>query len=102
MSNKAIKPSAGKEYFLLLLPFFFLFHGYTENFPLISAEDCLWLCLKYLLATALLCALFYLLFRSWRKAAIMMLLLMCFYFFFGSAHDAVKSIAPSTFIARYS
>jgi hypothetical protein len=102
MSSKTIKRFAGKEYFLFLLPVFFLFHGYTENFPLIKAVDCWWLLLKYLLATAVLAFLFYFLLRSRRKAAIMTLVLMCFYFFFGSIHDAAKSVSASAFFVRYS
>lgn len=101
MKRKTTKALSG-EYFLFLLPAFFLFHGFTEKFPLVGAGDCLWLLLQYLLAAALLSILFYFLLRSWRKAAIVTLLLMSFHFFFGSLHDAAKSVSATAFFTHYS
>jgi hypothetical protein len=102
MSTIPSRTFATKEYFLFLLPVFFLFHGFTESFPLVSAIDCLWLLLLYVLSTAVLCTLFYFLFRSWRKATVLSLGVMSFYFFFGSAHDAAKSLSNNAFFTRYS
>lgn len=90
-----------REYFLLLLPAFFVLHGYTENFPLIKAGDAFFLFLQYSALSLLLYPVSFLVFRSWRKAAVAVLLLLSFYFFFGSMHDAAKSVLPGTFVVKY-
>jgi hypothetical protein len=46
-----------KEYFLLLLPLFFLTHGYNENYPSVTVWDVVFLLAQYLFATYLLCLL---------------------------------------------
>lgn len=91
-----------KEYFLFLLPVFFVLHGYTENFPLIKEGDGWLLLLQYLLVSFALCILFFLVFQSWRKASVLVFLVMSFYFFFGSLHDAAKSILGKSLLLQYS
>jgi hypothetical protein len=89
-----------RPYFLLLLPVFFVLHGYTENFPLITAGDALVLLLRYLLATIVLFALFFALFRSVQRTAVFVFLLMAFEFLFGSMHDAGQHFLPA-FLLKY-
>src|SRR4051812_39850949 len=88
-------------YFLLMLPLFFVLHGYLENFRLVHPVDCLLLLGAYWLAFGLIATLCYFIFRSWRKAALFCFCLMCFHFFFGSAHDVLKDILPGSFFIKY-
>jgi hypothetical protein len=90
-----------KQYYLLLLPLFFLLHGCIENYPLIPFFPCLLLLLKYLLATAILTVLSFLLIRSWQHAALFAFLVMTFHFFFGPIHDFLKNVFPNSFIIKY-
>lgn len=89
------------EYFLFLLPLFFILHGYTENFPLINKADAFFLLAIYLMASIFLALLFFLFFKSFRRAAIFTMLLLSFQFFFGSMHDAVTFFLPNSFIIKY-
>ncbi len=89
-------------FFLYLLPFFFVLHGFTENYFLIPAPDSLLLLLKYLLYTQALHAIFFFLFRRNNfRASFFLFILLVIYFFFGVFHDAIKSILPGTFFSRY-
>ena len=90
-----------KEFFLVLLPLFFIFHGFTENFPLVPVKDSLLLFAFYLLIIGVMGALFYWIYRSFQKAAFFTSLLLGFHFFFGSAHDASKDIFGNLFFTRY-
>jgi hypothetical protein len=91
-----------KPLFVLLLPVFFVLHGYVENYSLIPAWDSFSLLLEYLIATTILLLLFYLLFRNLLKAAIYSFFLLLVFFFFGSVHDLLKQSFPNTFIVKYS
>lgn len=86
--------------FLLLLPFFFVFHGYVENFRYIRPLDCLPLLGLYLLATLICFFIFRLFLRDNIKAALMTSFIMGFYFFFGAFHDFVRR--HDIFLHRYS
>ncbi|MFL5808786.1 MAG: sulfatase-like hydrolase/transferase [Flavisolibacter sp.] len=91
-----------KQYFLLLLPVFFLLHGIVENYPLIAVSDCLVLFGTYLLATIVIAVVAFLLLRSWRTAAMLSFFIMAFHFFFGPAHDFLKNLFGTSFITKYS
>jgi hypothetical protein len=91
-----------KEYFIFLLPLYFVLHGLVENYGSVTISTCLILVAKYQVATLVLLGIFSLLFRSWRKATFYVFALMCFYLFFGAVHDSVKSLFPSTFLVKYS
>src|SRR5690349_8585942 len=101
MNEPVKKTFFRKEYFLFLLPVFFILHGYTENYPLITIKDALILLLQYLLATTVLAILFYWVLKSWRKAAVFVFLFLSFYFFFGSVHDALKNLLQKSFLLKY-
>src|ERR1043165_1947311 len=90
-----------KEYFLFLLPVFFVFHGYVENYSLVPVPDALFLLFYYVIAFVLIDLLLFLFFRSWRKSSLMTAALMMIHFFFGSFHDFIKSLFGSVFITSY-
>ena len=98
MVNRKIKFS---EYFLLLLPVFFVLHGYNENYPLIKANDVWELLVRYFLVFGGLSVPFFFLFRSWRKTSVLLLLVMCFHFFFGNVHNSLKSLLHNSFATKY-
>ncbi|HVW61000.1 MAG TPA: sulfatase-like hydrolase/transferase [Puia sp.] len=85
--------------FLLLLPLFFVFHGYVENFHYIRPFDCLPLLGLYLLATLIWFFIFRLFLRDNIKAALMTSFIMAFYFFFGAFHDFFRR--HDIFLHRY-
>jgi hypothetical protein len=89
-------------FFLYLLPLFFVFHGYTENYNYIPVKDAALLTGTYLGFAIAFAGIFWLLYRDVIKAALVSFLIMGFHFFFGSIHDAVKKIFPEAFITRYS
>jgi hypothetical protein len=90
-----------KEYFLILLPFYFFFHGLVQNYESVLLTEVVWLTAKYVLATFILTAIFFLVFRSWRKTALYVFALMAFNFFFGALHDTSKQILPNSFLVKY-
>jgi hypothetical protein len=91
-----------REYFLFLLPLFFVFHGYNEYYGKITVGDAFWLWLQYELVIGALAVLFFLVLRSFRKAALFTAALMGYYFFFGAAHDWLKATVPGTLGVKYS
>jgi len=88
-------------FFLLLLPVFFVLHGFTENYDFVPPKDALLLTGIYIAASLVLLCLSWLLFKNWLKAATLSFFLMAFHFFFGSMHDAIKSIFPGTLFTKY-
>jgi hypothetical protein len=99
MNLRKIQPE--REYFLFLLPVFFLFHGFTQNYPLIPVAGSLVLLIKYLVATAIFTWLFFLFIRSRRSAGMLAFLVMSFHFFFGAIHDSLKSWLSNSFFTKY-
>lgn len=90
-----------KEYFLFLLPLFFVLHGFVQNYQYIHAEDALLLFLKYLSIWTPICLLFFFFFKSWRKATVYTFFLLCVYFFYGPFHDQLKVWFAGSFITKY-
>ena len=88
-------------FYLILLPLFFVFHGYEENYALVPAGSALWILAIYLLGTIAISALLWVYFRNWSKAFFMTFFLVAYYFFFGSIHDFLKSHFENSFITRY-
>src|SRR5689334_10858808 len=76
--------------YLMLLPIFFVLHGFVENFGFVGIRDCILLCLYYFAIAAILWAVSYLIFKNWRKSALFAFCLMSFYFFYGAVHDFLK------------
>jgi len=69
-------------FFLYLLPLFFVFHGYTENYNYIPVKDATLLTGTYLGFALVFAGLFWLGYRVIINAALVSFLLMCFHFFF--------------------
>ncbi len=90
-----------RPYYLLLLPVFFVLHGFRENYSIVFAKDALILAGWYLLASFVLFGIFYLVSRNLDKAALMAFTVMAFNFFFGALHDLFKKIDALPFLSRY-
>ncbi len=88
--------------FIFLLPIFFVWHGYVQNYPLVPVADALKLVFEYMGVTLLLVFLFYFIFKSWPKALAFAFFLMCVQFFFGATHDLIKNLFSGSFITKYS
>lgn len=86
--------------FVLLLPLFFIFHGYVENYFFMSWNDCWSLLGMYLAGTIIVFLLALLLMRDKMKAAVFTGYLLSVYFFFGAVHDFLRR--HNLFIVRYS
>jgi len=86
--------------FVFLLPLFFVFHGYVENYRFINFSDCLLLIVLYTIATLAVYLCFKLLLKQKMKAALMTTFIMSFYFFFGALHDFFRQ--NSIFLHKYS
>lgn len=102
MRNKLPNITRPKPLFLLLLPLFFVFHGYMENYDFVPVKDAALLTGIYIIASLLFASLFWLLYRDLTKASLVAFCMMAFHFFFGSVHDGLKRILPGTFITKYS
>lgn len=89
------------EFFVLLLPIFFVLHGYTQYFTVIPFVDVIKLLGGYLLVTILVSMISLLFFHSWKKAAIFTFMVMAYNFFFGAIHDTLKKIWPQGFFTSY-
>jgi hypothetical protein len=86
--------------FLLLLPLFFVLHGFTENYDFVPVIDAALLFFIYLISTLILLVLSWMLFRNWSKAALLTFFLMAFHFFFGSIQDGLRKTFPG-FLSKY-
>jgi hypothetical protein len=93
---------ARQPFFLLLLPVFFVAHGYREHLGFVPGEDALLLALAYLGVALTLGGLGWLLYRNWLKASLLAFSLLAAQFFFGSVHDGLKEQFPGSFLTRYS
>jgi len=86
--------------FLLLLPVFFVFHGYVGNYPFVRFTDCLSLTGIYCGTAAGLFGLFFLFLKHPLKAALAATFCMAFFLFFGYLHDPLRK--HGIFLHRYS
>src|SRR5215217_3889895 len=87
--------------FLLLLPLFFVFHGYVENFPFIPISDAWFVLVLYCFAIAFITLGFSRLFKSLIKGALFTFFISAFNFFFGSFHDLIKYNFKDAFFTKY-
>jgi hypothetical protein len=87
-------------FYLFLLPIFFIWHGFNENFGNITFLNCLLLTVTYLGASAFLYFISLLFFKGYIKASLFATFLMGFYCFFGALQDFLKYHAHP--ISRYS
>ena len=78
-------------FFVLLLPVFFVLHGYHENLNYIHPGEAILLTGVYLIGSATLLGLAFLFYRNTAKAALASGFLLSFYFFFGAFQDFLKA-----------
>src|ERR1700704_3778985 len=86
--------------FVLLLPLFFIFHGYVENYYFMSWNDCWSLLGMYMAGAIVVYLLALLLMRDKMKAAVFTGYLLSVYFFFGALHDFLRR--HNFFLDKYS
>ena len=82
-------------FFVLLLPAFFVFHGYVAYYGYIQPRYCLELLGSYLLATAVIYLLLYALYRETAAPAFLTAYLMGFNFCFGALQDLLAADFPA-------
>lgn len=87
--------------YVILLPVFFVLHGYLENYGFISAGELIVLGITYLAGTLAVASLCWLYFRNITKAALVTFVIMAFYFFFGALHYFLNAHA-NRFLTSYS
>jgi hypothetical protein len=87
--------------FLVLLPVFFVGHGYVENYPLIAVKEIIGLLPIYWVAAAALTFISWIFLRNWLQAALLALLMLSIHFFFGAFHDTLKKFTGGNLGTRY-
>ncbi|OSZ77407.1 hypothetical protein CAP36_13530 [Chitinophagaceae bacterium IBVUCB2] len=87
--------------YLLLLPIFFVLHGYITFYGRVPIGSASILCIKYIGVSVLIALLFYLFYRDLQKASILAFLVMCYNLFFGPAHDFIRTILGNSFFAKH-
>jgi Sulfatase len=90
-----------KPVYLLLLPLFFVLHGYTTHFPYIKLSDALLLFLKYAAFALVIGAIAYLFYRRLRKAALLSFIILFIEFFGGQLHQWLSGWMPGLFLLRH-
>lgn len=85
--------------YVLLLPTFFVIHGFVQNFGLIDFKSCLLLLTTYFAAAAVIYLLGWLFYRNHLKASLLTGFLFFLYLFFGAIDDFFK--AHLFFLSRY-
>jgi len=86
--------------YLILLPVFFVLHGWLENYGFISTGEVALLIIIYTAGTFVVTTLCWLLLRNIPKAALAAFIIMAMYFFFGALHDFLKTHA-APFFSKY-
>lgn len=89
-------------FFLVLLPVYFVFHGYSQNKASLTGSESVALTGEYLLVAGILYVVCFLLFGRWQKASLFAFALLFFQLFFGPLLDGLKSISPGFLLAKYS
>lgn len=87
-------------FFLLLLPVFFVFHGYVENYHFIPFGDCLIILGMYLAGAVVLYGITWWILKDSTKAALLTSFMLAIYFFFGAVHDFFRR--NNIFLHKYS
>ena len=87
--------------YLLLLPVFFVLHGFNRNYNSVTAAEALVLTLLYLAATLIIAGISWLIYRDLAKSCLIAFFIMAWHFFFGNMQDALKDLSPQTFVSQY-
>ena len=88
--------------YLVLLPIFFVLHGFVENFGFIDLKEAGLLLLSYLFLAMSIATFSWFFFRNWNRSALITTFWMAFFFFFGALHEFLKEHSPVDFFSRYS
>ncbi len=88
-----------RPFFLLLLPLFFVWHGFVANFHFVPISDCLPLIAIYCVAAILTGFFAWLILKNILKAALLASFIMAFYLFFGYFHDLLRK--HNIFLHKY-
>jgi hypothetical protein len=99
---RTVKRWAAHEFFLFLLPLFFVMHGYIENREAMHFAEALLLIAEYTLVSLVIFCIAYIVIPSQRKAALFAFSIMFFHLFFGALHDGLKKLLPTSFLTQYS
>ncbi|HUR12799.1 MAG TPA: sulfatase-like hydrolase/transferase [Flavitalea sp.] len=86
---------------VLLLPLFFVLHGYVEYFGFISFVDSFTLAINFIVMALCIFLVSWLIFRHLRKAAVMTTSWMGLYLFFGAFYDFMKANSPWEILWKY-
>src|SRR6476646_7819407 len=78
------------EYYLILLPSFFVLHGFNNNASLIEINDAIILIFKYLISFLLILLIASKRLKISEKGSFFTGFLMFIFFYFGWAHDLLK------------
>ncbi|MBY0476044.1 MAG: LTA synthase family protein [Chitinophagaceae bacterium] len=97
MKETILKKLQQKPFFLVLLPVFFILHGYNEFFGFFTLKFTALHLTAVLLFTAILYLTAYVYFRSLKKTALFSFWFLLLLLTFGSVHDLLKKIAPGFF-----
>src|SRR5215831_3518325 len=87
--------------YLILLPVFFVLHGYLENFGFIALKDAGIVVLSYSVLTGLIFIFSFIFFREKNKSALITASWMSFFFFFAALHEFLKQRSPVHILSRY-
>jgi hypothetical protein len=91
-----------KPLFIVLLPCFFVLHGFTEHYNFISVGDASLLLTLYLAGMLIVTSVNWLFYRNLIKASVVSFCLMAIFFFFGSIQDLLRKYFAGSFLAKYS
>lgn len=97
MQETILKKLQQKPFFLVLLPVFFILHGYNEFFGFFTLKFTTLHLTAVLLFTAILYLTAYVYFRSLKKTALFSFWFLLLLLTFGSVHDLLKKTAPGFF-----
>lgn len=100
--SKLVSFIKSKPAFFILLPVFFVFHGFTDNYHAVPVKDALLLLFMYAVASLVFFIIGWLFYRHLFKAAIFSFSIMAFHFFFGTLQDFLKLLFDDSLITRYS
>ncbi|MES1223499.1 MAG: sulfatase-like hydrolase/transferase [Bacteroidota bacterium] len=91
-----------KHLFLYLLPIFFIFHRFIQNYDLISITDALYILAAYIIAAFIISIIGSWFFKSRYKACLFGFALLFINFFFGVLWDWLNEIGQNTILTYYS
>jgi len=89
-----------KEFFPFLLPFFFITHYYTLNYPYFPPRLAINLFVKYLLAIFFLNFLSLPFLKSWRKSSFFTFFLLCIQFFYIFLYEFLSARLAKTIFSK--